>query len=180
MSLRLYGAMAPARCFKVNSQFWPGCTMSVVWCTQRDLAIACASSSQSLAESRVEATLRYAQGLTCSMLSCARRSPAHPTSPGGHDREAVWPWCRARGDRGESPGQARTPQLSTVLPQSRRQRRVAPKCLRPADEAGIQKRFSRRSEYWRRTPCSALSGGLACRGLACTLRLHNLALLGVR
>ena len=42
--------------------------MSVVWCTQHDLAIACVSNSQSLAESRVEATLRYAQGLTCSTL----------------------------------------------------------------------------------------------------------------
>src|SRR6202049_1855454 len=34
--------------------------------------------------------------------------PAHPTPPGRRGREAVWPWRRASGDRGESPAQAAT------------------------------------------------------------------------
>src|SRR4249920_3628363 len=38
--------------------------------------------------------------------------PAHPASPGRHDREAVWPRWRAGGDRGESPAQAATDRLA--------------------------------------------------------------------
>src|SRR5215831_15003231 len=34
--------------------------------------------------------------------------PVRPASPGRHDREAVWPWWRANGDRGESLTQAAT------------------------------------------------------------------------
>ena len=42
--------------------------------------------------------------------------PAHPASPGRHDREAVWPRRRASRDRGESPAQAATDRPAPCSP----------------------------------------------------------------
>src|SRR6185295_18290175 len=53
--------------------------------------------------------------------------PAHPTAPGRHDREAVWPRWLASGDVGESPAQAAADRPAACAPA-----RAEPDAERPA------------------------------------------------
>src|SRR5712692_7493590 len=56
--------------------------------------------------------------------------PAHPGSPGRHDREAVWPRWRTRGDRGESPAQAATDRPAPCAPAGAEPHAAGPAPLR--------------------------------------------------
>src|SRR2546428_13442812 len=66
-------------------------------------------------------------------------TPAHLASHGRHDREAVWPRWRARGDREESPAQAATDRPAPCSPAG-----AEPGAERPADlRIGVALRQSR-------------------------------------
>src|SRR3984893_4111535 len=105
--------------------------------------------------------------------------PAHPASPGRHDREAVWPRRRASGDRGESPAQAATDRpapcsppgaepdaerpaalrIRVALPQSRRIRKVAigirPSTLLALHQALVRRKYRR---LFSSSPCPKKPG----------------------